>query len=121
MKKRPSIYHARTPFAAIIMLFAIQVTHAQRPEPQNKFNIGVAASMGTRNFRLSSDIEALDGLHVSEQGYSAGLFFGGEFVQMNVGMGIYHDSGILSQAVDLDQTEMGIRLFPLQLLRVKSN
>jgi hypothetical protein len=77
---------------------------------------GFEGSFGTRSFSLRSDIAAIDGMKVIEEGGSAGVIVGVEAVQIKVRGGFYYSSSKVCHTVNLFETEGTINLRPLQLV-----
>src|SRR5690606_31955905 len=91
----------------ILSVYTI-VAEAQTLDIQGNYT-GAAASFQTRVFTLSSDIEALDGLLVVQEGGQAGLFFGNRVIRTRIGLlGLLYSSMHVPRTINVFEVEAGI-------------
>jgi hypothetical protein len=87
------------------------VAEAQTPEILGNYT-GGAASLQTRIFTLTSDIEALDGLRVVQEGGQAGLYFGNSTVRTRVGLlGLLYSSMQVPRTINVFEAEAGVNYY----------
>lgn len=97
----------------ILSVYTI-VAEAQTLDIQGNYT-GAAASFQTRVFTLSSDIEALDGLLVVQEGGQAGLFFGNRVIRTRIGLlGLLYSSMHVPRTINVFEVEAGINYYFLQ-------
>src|SRR5690349_3919606 len=95
----------------LFILLISSAAHAQRGGGK-KFYIGFDAGLGTRSFNISSDIEALDGLHANQEGFNLGVLVGGDVVRANIRKGFYKASATVGERIDIDEYELSMNMFP---------
>lgn len=110
--------------SAALVLFSIvwgaEALQAQSPiksfkRPEKKLYLGFDVSFGTRLFQIQSNIDAIRGMDVLEEGGAAGLLFGNQVVQVKVRQGYFYSASRVSYTADLVQTSFEININPLQL------
>lgn len=91
-------------------------TSAQRYyRSQKKLFLGLEGGVGTRTFKLRSDIKEIDQLNVDEEGFNLGVLFGGNVVQSRARIGMYQSSKTVYQKIDVFEVEGGLNFYPLQI------
>ncbi|MFO7257504.1 MAG: hypothetical protein DIU61_007415 [Bacteroidota bacterium] len=99
-------------FYIVLSIYTL-VAKAQTPETQGNYS-GAAVSFQTRAFTLSSNIEALDGLHVIQEGGQAGLFFGNSKVRTHIGLvGLLYSSMQVPRTINVFEAEAGVNYYLL--------
>ncbi|HEX7014709.1 MAG TPA: hypothetical protein VF191_04305 [Cyclobacteriaceae bacterium] len=90
------------------------VAEAQTPEIMGNYT-GAGVSFQTRFFSLSSDIKALDGLQVMQEGGQAGLYFGNRAVRTRIGLlGLLYSSMQVPRTINVFEVEAGVNYYFLQ-------
>lgn len=78
---------------------------------------GLDVSFGTRISTLQSDIAALSGLDVTQEGGQAGVILGNDRVRMKAGIaGFFYSSNKVPRTIDLFQSELAFNVYPLMFL-----
>lgn len=100
-------------FYVILSVYTL-VAEAQTPEIMGNYT-GAAVSFQTRMFTLSSDIEALDGLRVVQEGGQAGLYFGNRALRTRIGLlGLLYSSMQVPRTINVFEVEAGVNYYFLQ-------
>lgn len=100
-------------FYVVLSIYTL-VAEAQTPDVPGYYT-GAAVSFQTRTFTLSSDIEALDGLHVTQEGGQAGLYFGNRVLRTRIGLlGLLYSSMRVPRTINVFEVEAGVNYFFLQ-------
>ena len=84
-----------------------------------KLYLGFDVSFGTRLFRVQSNIDAINGMDVLEEGGSAGVLFGNNVAQVKIRHGYYYSAARVPYTTDLVQTSLEMDINPLQLVKSK--
>ena len=84
-------------------------------EPVKNLSLGFDVSFGTRLFQLQSNMGAIDGMNVLEEGGTAGVVFGNPLVQVKLRQGYFYSASSVRYTTDLIETgiEMNINLMQL--------
>jgi len=90
------------------------VAEAQTSEMQGNYS-GAAVSFQTRVFTLSSNIEALDGLRVIQEGGQAGFYFGNSTVRTHIGLiGLLYSSMQVPHTINVFEVDGGVNYYFLR-------
>jgi uncharacterized membrane protein YgcG len=81
-----------------------------------KTNIGIEASMGTRSFRLKSDISVINKMAVPMEGASFGAIIGNKFYRVKLKQGFFNSADAVAQKFQLSETKGILNLYLLQSL-----
>jgi hypothetical protein len=87
--------------------------------PSGNIFIGAEASVGNRNFTITSDIAELDNLAVIEEGKTFGGVIGGDAFLIRVRGGSYQASSTMYKRVDLKEFSVGTNINVLQFTNLK--
>jgi hypothetical protein len=105
-------------FYVILSVYTL-VAEAQSLDFRGNYT-GAAASFQTRFFTLRSDIEALDGLQVVQEGGQAGLYFGNRAIRSHIGLvGLLYSSMRVPRTINVFEVEAGVNYYLLQGRRVE--
>lgn len=107
-------------FVLVLGLFILVMTPhetcAQRYyQSQKKLFLGLEGGVGTRTFKLQSDIKEIDQLKVDEEGFNLGVLLGGDVIQARARIGMYQSSKTVYQKVDVFEVEGGLNFYPGQI------
>lgn len=81
------------------------------------YQIGLEASFGIKTFSLSSDIAAIDGLSVTEEGGTIGVVMGAKALRLKLRQGYFYSSSTVAQTIDEVRSAFVANLYPLQLFQ----
>jgi hypothetical protein len=81
-----------------------------------KTNIGFEASMGTRSFRLKSDISVINKMAVPMEGASFGAIIGNKFYRVKLKQGFFNSADAVAQKFQMSETKGILNLYLLQSL-----
>jgi hypothetical protein len=84
-----------------------------------KTNIGLEASMGTRSFKMESDIAAIDGMAVPLEGLNFGGIVGNKFYRVKLKQGFFKSAPAVPEKFELSETKGILNLYLLQTLNKK--
>lgn len=82
-----------------------------------EYQIGFEGSFGIKTFSLSSDIAAINGLNVTEEGGTIGVVMGARALRLKLRQGYFYSSSAVAQTVDEVRSAFIANLYPLQLFR----
>jgi hypothetical protein len=114
-------------FTLLIMLLSLEAG-AQRLTPIGahikrgpKTNFGLEATVGTRSFKMASDIEAINGMNVRAAGGSFGATIGSRFYSVKIRQGFFNAAPSETQKFNLAETSgvFNVYLFKLFNSRIK--
>jgi hypothetical protein len=101
----------------IVLIFKSLTVDAQMYRKNERLYKGFVASFGTRSGIVSSDIQKIDQLGLLQAGGQIGLVFGNSIVRSNIGLlGYYSSTGDTPGTVDLYQSNLAVRFYPLTLI-----
>jgi hypothetical protein len=83
---------------------------------QKGLYLGIGAGYGTRSFRVSSDIESIDGLRASTEGPTMGVFGGTNSLLGRLNYGAMKSSALTREKVQLTELTFGANVFPVHLI-----
>jgi len=81
-----------------------------------KTNIGFEASMGTRSFRIKSDISVINKMAVPMEGASFGAIIGNKFYRVKLKQGFFNSADAVAQKFAMSETKGILNLYLLQSL-----
>jgi hypothetical protein len=82
---------------------------------------GMEASFGYRSFSIESNIDAINGLKVVQEGATAGLTVGNDMFRSRLQVaGFYYTTGNIPYSIDLIESAALINIYPLALAGAKS-
>jgi hypothetical protein len=84
-------------------------------KPVKNLFLGFDVSFGTRLFQLQSNMAAIDGMSVLEEGGTAGILFGGHVAQVKLRQGYFYSASSVRYTTDLAETSVEMDLNPMQL------
>ena len=110
--------------AMLIILIAASLTaeaqrfsrYGSRMRRGPKTNIGFEASMGTRSFRLKSDISVINKMAVPMEGASFGAIIGNKFYRVKLKQGFFNSADAVAQKFQMSETKGILNLYLLQSL-----
>jgi len=82
-----------------------------------KLCLGFDVSFGTRLFQVQSNIAAISGMNVLEEGGAAGILFGNNLAQVKLRQGYFYSAASVPYTTDLVQTTFEMNIYPLQLAK----
>jgi hypothetical protein len=82
-----------------------------------KLCLGFDAAFGIRYFKVTSNMKAINGMDVLEEGGSAGLLFGNNIVQAKLRQGYFYSAASVPYTTDLVESTLELNINPLQMLR----
>jgi len=103
-----------------VIILALTHTAEAQYRGKSKFYLGLQGHAGTRSFNIKSDIEALDGVHIEQEGFSYGVMFGGDVLQFNLRNGFYNSTPSTLEIVKVTEYDLSMNIFPLQMARSKN-
>jgi hypothetical protein len=116
-----TVSQSKVVFILFTMLISIQVT-AQRFTPIGahikrgpKTNFGMEASVGTRAFKMSSDIETINGMNVRTAGGSMGLTVGSKFYSVKLRQGFFSAAPTDAKKFNVSETSTVFNLYLFKL------
>jgi hypothetical protein len=105
----------------IFVIFQSGVLNAQALKKfARDYQLGFEGSFGVKTFSLSSNIAALNGLNVTEEGGSVGVAIGAQALRIKIRQGYFYSSSAVVQTVDEVRSAFIGNFYPLQLL-IKGN
>ncbi|HEY3405736.1 MAG TPA: hypothetical protein VGK59_20270 [Ohtaekwangia sp.] len=114
MKKTFNLSISATIVMVIVSVCSLSAV-AQQYNSKRKFYVGLDVGAGTRSFKMKTDIEALKGLAVEQEGYNLGLLIGGDVLRLNFRKGFYRAAQSVGHRIDIKESELGVNFFPVQL------
>ncbi|HTJ53050.1 MAG TPA: hypothetical protein VL443_26530 [Cyclobacteriaceae bacterium] len=106
-----------------IILAQSTVLFAQRKhfgnKPKNKFYFGVEGLMGTRSFKINSDITAIDKMGAFLTGTGFGAMMGDKAFHTKITRSYFNTEAMADQKFKLVETEGVVNLYPLQFMKKK--
>jgi hypothetical protein len=89
------------------------------PEQHRVTYFGFDVAFGTRSFKLSSDIDKINGMNIQEEGATIGLLLGNKIWQTKLRQGYFYSSACVPYTTELIETELNININPLQMIKVR--
>lgn len=103
----------------IILVVALQ-SYSVKAQGLKKFAkdnaFGFEGSFGIKTFSLTSDVAAINGLNVVEEGGSIGVAIGANAFRLKIRQGFFYSSSAVVQTVDEVRSAFIGNFYPLQLL-----
>jgi hypothetical protein len=81
-----------------------------------RYQLGLEASFGIKSFQLSSDISAINNLHVIAEGGTIGMTLGSGILKGKIRQGYYYSASSVGKTIDQVRSVGSINFYPLQLL-----
>jgi hypothetical protein len=119
MLRSNSIF-AKACFIGLLLHLSISSVNAQYHQRRLYRTIALEASMASRRFDVRSDMPIVDNLEVVAQGPSFGVVIGSEAITGRLKGGLFKSTRLVGRRVEVVEGEMGVNVFPLQLLKTKS-
>jgi len=88
-------------------------------KPKDKFYFGIEGLMGTRSFKVKSDINAIDKMGAFFTGTGFGIMMGNKAFHTKVTRSYFNTEPMADQKFKLIETEGLVNLYPLQLIKKK--
>lgn len=80
-----------------------------------EYQVGFEGSFGMKTFSVSSNIAAINGLNVTEEGGMIGVGIGAKALRVKIRQGYFYSSSMVAQTVDEVRSAFVANLYPLQL------
>lgn len=120
IQKHTNVQNIKVILGLVLIMTAILHSHSVNAQRLRRFvhasAFGFEGSFGMKTFSLASNIPAINGLNVIEEGGNIGVAIGAKALRIRIRQGYFYSSSSVIQTVDEVRSAIAVNFYPLQVL-----